>query len=302
MLDLAGENARAALVKDGAEAARDEEALAELVDLLDLDAATEVVDCFDVSNLMGTHVVASRVRFRRGHADRAGYRRFKIRDVDGQDDFASMQEAVRRSLTRGVKDHDLPDLVVIDGGPAQLARALEARQEAGAFDVPMVGLAKARAERTVKGRKKEAVEERLWLPEAEAPIELPRRGAARVRPYKISKRFDSDISAVCAGLALTLQGERIVEARLAFGGMAATVARASHAEAVLRGLPWDEGALRDAVMALQQDFTPLSDMRASAGYRMQVARNLLRRFWLETRQHDPLPEAAVSVRAREDTA
>jgi excinuclease ABC subunit C len=180
MLDLAGENARAALVKDGAEAARDEEAMAELIELLDLDAGTEVVDCFDISNLQGTHVVASRVRFRRGHADRAGYRRFKIRDVEGQDDFASMQEAVRRSLTRGVQEQDLPDLVVIDGGPQQLARALEARQEAGAFDVPMVGLAKARSERNVKGRKKEAVEERLWLPEAEAPIELPRHSSARL--------------------------------------------------------------------------------------------------------------------------
>ncbi len=180
MLDLAGENARTALAKDGAEAARDEEAMAELIDMLDLDAGTEVVDCFDVSNLQGTHVVASRVRFRRGHADRAGYRRFKIRSVEGQDDFASMHEAVRRSLTRGVEEGDLPHLVVIDGGPQQLARALEARQEAGAFDVPMVGLAKARAERAVRGQRKQAVEERLWLPEAEAPIELPRHSQARL--------------------------------------------------------------------------------------------------------------------------
>jgi excinuclease ABC subunit C len=180
MLDLAGENARVALAKLGAEAARDEDAMAELVELLDLDVGTEVVDCFDVSNLQGTHVVASRVRFRRGHADRAGYRRFKIREVDGQDDFASMQEAVRRSLMRGVQEQDLPDLVVIDGGPQQLARALEARQEAGAFDVPMVGLAKARSERSVKGRRKEAVEERLWLPEAETPLELPKHSAARL--------------------------------------------------------------------------------------------------------------------------
>ena len=180
MLDLAGENARTALSKRGAEAARDEAAMDELIDLLDLDAGTEIVDCFDVSNLQGTHVVASRVRFRRGHADRAGYRRFKIREVDGQDDFASMHEAVRRSLARGVKEDDLPDLVVIDGGPPQLARALLARQEAGAFAVPMVGLAKAREERQVKGRRKDAVEERLWLPDAESAIELPRHSSARL--------------------------------------------------------------------------------------------------------------------------
>ena len=129
---------------------------------------------------------------------------------------------------------------------------------------------------------------------------VPRRRAAQaVRAYKISKRFDCDISAVCAGLALEVQGGAVVAARLAFGGMAATVKRAALAETALTGQPWTEATLRAAQAALAQDFTPLSDMRASAAYRLQVAQNLLRRLWLETRTDAPLPESAVSVWARE---
>ena len=179
MLDLAGENARKELGRRRAQESRDEVALSELVDLLDLPPGTEVIDCFDVSNFQGSNVVASRVRFRNGHSDRAGYRRFKVRGVEGQDDFAAMHEVVLRSLRRGVREGDLPDLVVIDGGEAQLARALEARGEAGAWGVAMVGLAKARAERSVRGRRKQATEERVWIPGAVAPIELPRHSAAR---------------------------------------------------------------------------------------------------------------------------
>jgi excinuclease ABC subunit C len=119
------------------------------------------------------------VRFRGGHADRAGYRRFKVRGVEGQDDFASMKEVVGRSLKRGMTENDLPNLVVIDGGAAQLASALEAREEAGAWDVAMVGLAKARSERKVKGAIKGKSEERVFLPGAKEPIELPKHSAAR---------------------------------------------------------------------------------------------------------------------------
>jgi excinuclease ABC subunit C len=99
--------------------------------------------------------------------------------VDGQDDFASMREVVARSLRRGVDEGDLPDLVVIDGGAAQLASALEAREEAGAFDVAMIGLAKARSERKVRGRRAPPSDERVFLPGATEPVELPRHGAAR---------------------------------------------------------------------------------------------------------------------------
>ncbi len=118
----------------------------------------------------------------------------------------------------------------------------------------------------------------------------------RLAAYKISKRYDSDISAVCAVLALQLDAQQQVQqARLVFGGMAAIVKRAAGAEAALLGQPWNEASVAAAAAALAQDFSPLSDMRASAAYRLQVAQNLLRRFWLQTRSEGPLAPAQLSV-------
>ncbi len=134
-------------------------------------------------------------------------------------------------------------------------------------------------------------------------LEVPRaRPGQVVRAYKIGKRYDCDISAVCAAVALQLNGGVVEELRIAYGGMAATVQRARQAEGTLRGRPWTEASLRAAMAALALDYTPLTDMRASAAYRMQVAQNLLRRCWLETRPEAPLPPSAVSVWAREGDA
>ncbi len=116
-----------------------------------------------------------------------------------------------------------------------------------------------------------------------------------VRAYKISKRFDCDISALCAGFAIELDGDKVQSVRLAYGGMAATVKRAAQAEAALVGKAWSQASVNAAKAALAHDFKPLSDMRASAAYRLQVAQNLLQRLWLETRAVDPLPLDATSV-------
>ena len=127
-------------------------------------------------------------------------------------------------------------------------------------------------------------------------VEVPLRNEAQLRVYKISKRFDCDISAVCAALAIALDASGAVRvARFAFGGMAATVQRAAGAEAALVGRAWNEAAVASAQAALALDYTPLTDMRASAAYRLQVARNLVRRFWLETRLDRPLAAGEVSV-------
>jgi len=127
-------------------------------------------------------------------------------------------------------------------------------------------------------------------------VEVPAPAAhERLRAYKISKRFDSDISAVAAGLRIVLQGDTVREARFAFGGMAATVKRASKAEQAVTGQPWTEATVQAAMQALQHDFTPLTDLRASAAYRAHVAQQLLRRFWLETRPQAPLPAAELDV-------
>ena len=116
-----------------------------------------------------------------------------------------------------------------------------------------------------------------------------------IRVYKISKRFDCDISALCAAFAITLDGEVVSDARLAYGGMAGIVKRAAGAEEALVGQPWTQATVDAARAALAADFKPLSDMRASAGYRMQVAQNLLQRFWLETRVADPLTAGDTTV-------
>ncbi len=100
--------------------------------------------------------------------------------------------------------------------------------------------------------------------------------------YKISKRFDQDIAAVCAAFALEIEGGAIHSARVAFGGLAATPKRAADCEAVLTGAAWTAATCEAAANALAKDFSPLSDMRASATYRMRVAQNLLRKFHLET--------------------
>jgi xanthine dehydrogenase small subunit len=115
------------------------------------------------------------------------------------------------------------------------------------------------------------------------------------RTYKVSKRYDSDISTVCAAFAIKVDRGTIMEARVAFGGMAATPKRASHTEVALAGKPWTEMTLRAARAALATDYTPITDMRATAAYRLQVAQNLLERFYLETRPGTPLPAASVSV-------
>jgi len=122
-----------------------------------------------------------------------------------------------------------------------------------------------------------------------AAIRVPRPARnLRFRTYKVAKRYDQDISAVCAAFALRIEDDVIVGARLAFGGMAATPKRATHAEAALTGAAWDDTATQRAMDALGVDYQPLSDMRASSAYRLKVARNLLRRFQLETRDHAPL--------------
>lgn len=111
------------------------------------------------------------------------------------------------------------------------------------------------------------------------PLPSPAR---RVATHKISKRFDQDISAVCGAYSLELEQGRIKDARVAYGGMAATPKRAPRCEQALEGKPWNEATVRAALAALDGDYAPITDTRASREYRTSVARNLLYRFFLET--------------------
>jgi len=114
-------------------------------------------------------------------------------------------------------------------------------------------------------------------------IRIPLPGAGVVlRSHKLSKRFDQDISAVCSAYRLELDGDTVVSFRMACGGLATTIKRAGHCEEAVLGKQWSEETIEGAMRALVRDFTPISDMRASADYRLRAAQNLLRRFYLET--------------------
>jgi len=102
------------------------------------------------------------------------------------------------------------------------------------------------------------------------------------RVYKISKRFEDDISAVCLALNVHLENGVVTQASIGVGGVAATPVRARKTQAALQGKPWNQATVQAAMATLRAEFSPISDMRASAGYRSEVLGNLLQRFWLES--------------------
>jgi excinuclease ABC subunit C len=129
-----------------------DEDLRELAKILKLAAPPERIEGFDISNISGTFMVASMVSFRRGRPDRARYRRFKMKSVEGQDDFACMAETVRRRYSRLKREIEsgepsrepktFPDLILIDGGKGQLGMAYVELAKLGLHEVPVIGLAK----------------------------------------------------------------------------------------------------------------------------------------------------------------
>jgi xanthine dehydrogenase small subunit len=108
-----------------------------------------------------------------------------------------------------------------------------------------------------------------------------------IRIFKLSKRFDSDISAVCGAFAFRIDNGVVTSARIAFGGMAGTPQRANATEAALTGKLWSEATIEAAAVALAQDYTPLTDVRGSSAYRLSAAANLLRKVWIETQVAEP---------------
>ncbi|WP_426145082.1 xanthine dehydrogenase small subunit [Polaromonas sp. DSR2-3-2] len=125
------------------------------------------------------------------------------------------------------------------------------------------------------------------LPTPLAPSPLRGKGGGEGRPeflriYKISKRYDDDISAVCLAINLQIEKGIVTRASIGAGGVAATPARAFQTETFLTGQPWTLATVQGAMAVLRAEFSPLSDMRASASYRSEVLGNLLQRYWLES--------------------
>ena len=140
------------------------------------------------------------------------------------------------------------------------------------------------------GYQKKALQPGEFVQAVRVPLPVPMGAAAGERfiaSYKISKRFDQDISAVCAAMVMDVKDGVIVAARIAYGGMAAIPQRARHTESALLGQPWSEVSMAAAASALAKDYQPIADMRASARYRLTVAGNLLRRFYREHALGEP---------------
>jgi excinuclease ABC subunit C len=155
LLDLVERNARLAFELEWKHPRRQsQEILRALRDVLDLEVEPQRIECFDISNIQGSDIVASMVVFEGGLPKKAGYRKFRVRGVSGApDDFASMREVVGRRYRRLLEEgKDLPDLVLVDGGRGQLGAAVEALEELGLGDQPVASLAKREELLFVRGR------------------------------------------------------------------------------------------------------------------------------------------------------
>ena len=183
-LTRTGEKSRRFLRDDPLPRRDESGALATLAGHLGLAAGPATIECFDISHISGTLAVASMVRFVDGRADKAGYRRFRIRTFEGNDDFRSMQEVVGRRYTRLHEEHRaFPDLIVIDGGLGQVGAALAAFREHGLAPPPLIGLAKR--------------EETIVFPEGRE-LKLPRHDlglALLMRIRDEAHRFANDFNA-----------------------------------------------------------------------------------------------------------
>lgn len=144
LLELAHRNARHSFEEKRLSRKANVDILEQLKQLLRLPVLPERIECFDISTIQGNITVAAMAVFRNGVPDKTRYRRFAVRAVAGQDDFASLREVMLRRYTRGIQENDLPELVLIDGGRGQLNVATAVFQDLGIEDLPHAAIAKAR--------------------------------------------------------------------------------------------------------------------------------------------------------------
>jgi len=178
LVEMALENAKQAFADRNDEALRRERMLEELRTKLNLTSTPKRIECFDISHSQGEAVVASLVVFDEGRADKSSYRRFKLRGVQRNDDFAAMKEVLSRRLTRGKDEGGLPDLLIVDGGKGQLAMAVEAVRELGIEGVELASLAKDHVSADFQQENVEHSEERVFRPGRSNPIVLRRNSNA----------------------------------------------------------------------------------------------------------------------------
>jgi excinuclease ABC subunit C len=170
LIEMAAENAVVWLKRQGDEATRRAEVLAELARVVGLSRPPVRIECFDNSHLGGDDPVAAMAVFLDGKPARAEYRRYRIKSAKGGDDYEGMREILARRFRRGLEDGVLPDLLVVDGGKGQLAVARAVLSDLGLADQPVVGLSKPRTEHA---RGERGAADKIVLPGVKDPLRLP---------------------------------------------------------------------------------------------------------------------------------
>jgi excinuclease ABC subunit C len=178
LVEMARENAAHSYAERRDVGSRRERMLEELQTRLHLRNAPKRIECFDISNIQGNLSVGSMVTFDEGEPCTARYRRYRIRTVEGADDFASMYEVLTRRYRRAREEHDFPDLLVVDGGKGQLNVAVEVMRELAVDGVDVISLAKMHVEQDARASAVVRSEERVFLPGRKNPVVLRRNSTA----------------------------------------------------------------------------------------------------------------------------
>lgn len=183
LAEMADVNARHAMKVRAEAEQRNKQLLRELQEAFGLERTPVRMECFDISHGGGKQTVASGVCFIDGEPAKSSYRKYKIKSHDRNDDFASMEEVLRRRLKRGAREDNLPDLIVIDGGPGQLNRVQKVFDEMNVVGIDLIALAKGKRKKrpgweTAWHEEGESTDERVFLPGREEPIVLDQRSPA----------------------------------------------------------------------------------------------------------------------------
>jgi len=175
LIELANDNARVRYLRETDAAERHKQAMEQLADVLELPGPPERMECFDNSNLQGSHPVAAMSVFIDGRPARREYRRYRIKTVEGPDDYASMREILERRFRRALQDGVFPDLLVVDGGKGQVAVAVTVLQDLGLHHQAVCGIAKPRTEHARGDRD---ATDKIVLPHRKDPLRLARNHPA----------------------------------------------------------------------------------------------------------------------------
>ncbi len=178
LCEMAAENARQSFVARRNTEDQRSRMVEELRRRLALRSAPKRIECFDISNFQGRQIVGSMVVFDEAEPDKSRYRRYRVKSVPGQDDFASLYEVLKRRYSRALVENDFPDLLVVDGGKGQLGVASAVLAELGVTELDLVSLAKDRVAPDPRNPEIRHSEERVFLPNRKNPVVLPRNSTA----------------------------------------------------------------------------------------------------------------------------